>query len=256
MNGVKWFEYTRKNKKAHHTTNSRRGAVSPTRQEKNTCRNVSRSLPTPAPTCFIEICARRTMRRRVLVFAAVVALVWGSPDADEAARKEAEEAHEKAAQKALTDALTDALAMMRHGSARAKEQAARSIAQLAIETTISQPFHPVTCVPHSAAVKTRASLQDAVRLCSCLTHSVVLALACLCNAGSAMHVCALGSCPSWWVCSPARRQERYQLSQRSRPLRPTTRARIWTMGMLLRRARRAQCRPQCDCCPPQRSRCR
>ena len=86
------------------------------------------------------------MRRRLLVFA-MVALAWASPDADEAARKEAEEAHEKAAQKALTDALTDALAMMRHGSARAKEQAARSIAQLAIETTISQPFHPVTCVP-------------------------------------------------------------------------------------------------------------
>ena len=80
--------------------------------------------------------------RRQLVFAAVVALAWCSPDA--------EEAHEKAAQKALTDALTDALAMMRHGSARAKEQAARSIAQLAIETTISQPFHPVTCVARAA----------------------------------------------------------------------------------------------------------
>ena len=88
--------------------------------------------------------------RRQLVFAAVVALAWCSPDAEEAARKEAEEAHEKAAQKALTDALTDALAMMRHGSARAKEQAARSIAQLAIETTISQPFHPVTCVARAA----------------------------------------------------------------------------------------------------------
>ena len=63
-----------------------------------------------------------------------------------AAQREAEEAQEAAAQKALTDALTDALAMMRHGSARAKEQAAHQIAQLAIETTVSQPFHPVTCV--------------------------------------------------------------------------------------------------------------
>ena len=53
-------------------------------------------------------------------------------------------AHEAAAQKALTDSLTDALAMLKHGSARAKEEAANSIAQMAIETTISQPFHPVT----------------------------------------------------------------------------------------------------------------
>ena len=33
---------------------------------------------------------------------------------------------------------------LRHGSARAKEAAAAGVAQMAIETTISQPFHPVT----------------------------------------------------------------------------------------------------------------
>ena len=56
---MKWFEYTRKNKKAHHTTNSRRGAVSPTKQEKNTCRNVSRSLPTNTRTDVLhrDLCA-------------------------------------------------------------------------------------------------------------------------------------------------------------------------------------------------------
>ena len=52
--------------------------------------------------------------------------------------------HEARAQKALTDSLTDALAMLRHGSARSKEHAALQIANTAIETTISQPFHPVT----------------------------------------------------------------------------------------------------------------
>ena len=62
----------------------------------------------------------------------------------QAAEAHAAAAHEAAAQKALTDSLTDALAMLRHGSARAKEMAASGIAQMAIETTVSQPFHPVT----------------------------------------------------------------------------------------------------------------
>jgi len=56
----------------------------------------------------------------------------------------AEEEHEARAQQALKDSLKDALAMLKHGSAHAKEQAAAGIANLAIETTISQPFHPVT----------------------------------------------------------------------------------------------------------------
>jgi len=64
---------------------------------------------------------------------------------DEAAlRKQQVEEHEAAAQKALTDSLTDGLAMLKHGSARAKESAAAGIAQMAHETTVSQPFHPVT----------------------------------------------------------------------------------------------------------------
>merc|ERR1719399_1365813 len=34
--------------------------------------------------------------------------------------------------------------MLKHGSSRAKESAAAGIAHMAVETTISQPFHPVT----------------------------------------------------------------------------------------------------------------
>ncbi len=52
--------------------------------------------------------------------------------------------HEARAQKALTDSLTDALAMLKHGSAGAKESAAQQVALMAVETTISQPFHPIT----------------------------------------------------------------------------------------------------------------
>ena len=63
---------------------------------------------------------------------------------EEAAIRAAQAEQEARAQQALTDSLTDALAMLKHGSAGAKEQAAHGIAQLAIETTISQPYHPVT----------------------------------------------------------------------------------------------------------------
>ena len=94
------------------------------------------------------------MTRRLLLIG-LVALAVGAAQpvaerggseeaAARAAQREAEAAHEAAAQKALTDSLTDALAMLKHGSARAKEEAANGIAQMAIETTISQPFHPVT----------------------------------------------------------------------------------------------------------------
>ncbi len=61
------------------------------------------------------------------------------------------EQYELDAQKALADTLHDAMAMLRHGSASAKENAAEQIAELAVETTISQPFHPVTF--RNAAVK-------------------------------------------------------------------------------------------------------
>ena len=80
---------------------------------------------------------------------AFIAALAGAQDVartneDQRAAAEAAAAHEAAAQKALTDSLTDALAMLRHGSPRAKEMAASGIAQMAIETTVSQPFHPVT----------------------------------------------------------------------------------------------------------------
>ena len=60
-----------------------------------------------------------------------------------AAQSSAEE-HEERAQQALADSLTDANAMMEHGSDSAKESAAQGVAQMAVETTISQPYHPVT----------------------------------------------------------------------------------------------------------------
>jgi hypothetical protein len=72
------------------------------------------------------------------------AVVQRQPQQQEQTEAEAAAAHEARAQQALTDSLTDALAMLKHGSARAKESAASSIAELAIETTVSQPYHPVT----------------------------------------------------------------------------------------------------------------
>ena len=78
------------------------------------------------------------MRMSVVLLAA--ALLAPSARAD----AEAEAEHEARAQKMLSDSLVDAMAMLEHGSETAKEQAARSVAQMAIETTISQPFHPVT----------------------------------------------------------------------------------------------------------------
>ena len=58
--------------------------------------------------------------------------------------RDAAEEHEARAQQQLRDIVQDAIAMLKHGSASAKEQAAGGIANLAIETTVSQPFHPVT----------------------------------------------------------------------------------------------------------------
>jgi len=52
--------------------------------------------------------------------------------------------HEARAQQSLADMIQDAIAMLKHGSLSAKEQAAGGIAQMAVETTISQPFHPLT----------------------------------------------------------------------------------------------------------------
>tara|TARA_B110001452_G_C15161605_1_gene404031 strand:+ start:66 stop:950 length:885 start_codon:yes stop_codon:yes gene_type:complete len=98
------------------------------------------------------------MKRSPLLLAA--ALLLAAPArADEESDAAAE--HEARAQKMLSDSLVDAMAMLEHGSEAAKEQAARSVAQLAIETTISQPFHPVTfrnaCV-RAGIIKQLASL--------------------------------------------------------------------------------------------------
>ena len=59
--------------------------------------------------------------------------------------------HEARAQQELNDSLADAAALLSSGSARSKENAAEGIARMAIATTISQPFHPVTY--RNAAVK-------------------------------------------------------------------------------------------------------
>ena len=72
------------------------------------------------------------------VGARLVLLLLAAAAAQEDADQEAR------AQKALTDMLTDALAMLKHGSAHAKEEAAAGVARMAVETTISQPFHPIT----------------------------------------------------------------------------------------------------------------
>lgn len=164
----------------------------------------------------------------LVVLAASFAPLYAETPEEEAARmqKEAEEAHEKAAQKALTDSLTDALAMMRHGSARAKEQAARSIAQLAIETTISQPFHPVTC----AALFVMRLQSTLCHECSYLSmslhsshHGFLDLLGC---AGSATLACVPGFCRSWSAFSLVPLRAPCRRSPHSRPSRPTIRTQI------------------------------
>jgi hypothetical protein len=75
------------------------------------------------------------MRPRLAVLVALSASAVAQSAADE---------HEARAQQALADSLTDANAMMEHGSDSAKESAAEGVAQMAVETTISQPYHPVT----------------------------------------------------------------------------------------------------------------
>ena len=98
-------------------------------------------LTTPQPTAYdIMSVAWRLVGCVALLLVGVVADERGIATSEQEQR----DAHEAAAQKALTDSLTDALAMLRHGSPRAKEEAAAGIANMAIETTISQPFHPVT----------------------------------------------------------------------------------------------------------------
>jgi len=80
------------------------------------------------------------MRLTLLCFALWAAAVAQHPEEalDEASL------HELRAQQALADSLADAMALLQHGSDRSKEGAAQEIAQMAVATTISQPFHPVT----------------------------------------------------------------------------------------------------------------
>jgi len=59
--------------------------------------------------------------------------------------------NEAFAMQQLSDMLADAAALLSNGSARSKESAAEGIARMALMTTISQPFHPVTF--RNAAVK-------------------------------------------------------------------------------------------------------
>lgn len=97
-----------------------------------------------------------------LLYLVLIALAFIAAEGDEPASPEQQELdHEQRAQKALTDSLTDAIAMLRHGSASAKESAAHSVASMAVETTLSQPFHPVTfrnaCV-NSGVVEELANL--------------------------------------------------------------------------------------------------
>ncbi|KAL3921510.1 MAG: hypothetical protein SGPRY_004881 [Prymnesium sp.] len=97
-----------------------------------------------------------------LFYLVLIALAFIAAEGDEPASPEPQELdHEQRAQKALTDSLTDAIAMLRHGSASAKESAAHSVASMAVETTLSQPFHPVTfrnaCV-NSGVVEELANL--------------------------------------------------------------------------------------------------
>ena len=89
--------------------------------------------------------------RRLLICVAVVTAELSAEQEQKRAEAEAAAAHEARAQKALSDSLTDALAMLKHGSARAKESAAAGIAQLAIETTM--------CAAHPAAACLRPRCQ-------------------------------------------------------------------------------------------------
>eukprot|EP00962_Isochrysis_galbana_P033514 scaffold11233_cov72-Isochrysis_galbana.AAC.1 len=59
--------------------------------------------------------------------------------------------NEARAQQDLQDLVSDAATLLSAGSQRAKESATLQILQLAVETTISQPFHPITF--RNAAVK-------------------------------------------------------------------------------------------------------
>lgn len=82
--------------------------------------------------------------RFVLLLLPLAAAVSRTRPEEQQQQLSAADDHEARAQQSLADMIQDAIAMLKHGSLSAKEQAAGGIAQMAVETTISQPFHPLT----------------------------------------------------------------------------------------------------------------
>ena len=72
------------------------------------------------------------MLARFLALVAAVLFAAAQSDGPSAEEQAAAEEHERRAQQALTDSLTDAIAMLRHGSASAKEQAAHAVSKTGI----------------------------------------------------------------------------------------------------------------------------
>ena len=147
-----------------------------------------------------------------------------------------EDEQEARAQQALADSLTDAMAMMEHGSDSAKESAALGIAQMAVETTISQPFHPVTF--RNACVKAGV-IERLIKLLDPVSGSTPAAQNHALNAleaiatddpttdldnGHAQRICSLGACPhvvrllssqqEWMQAGPPPRRHRRHLGHR------------------------------------------
>ena len=137
-----------------------------------------------------------------------------SPEDDHA--QAAADEHERRAQQALTDSLTDAIAMLHHGSITAKEQAAHGIAQMAVETTLSQPFHPVTfrnaCVRSGVVEELAALISSAAQSTSAKLHALTALEAIATDDpstdldnGHALAVCNAGDNPLPW-CRPISRE--------------------------------------------------
>ncbi|KOO26351.1 hypothetical protein Ctob_012494 [Chrysochromulina tobinii] len=97
--------------------------------------------------------------------------------------------HEARAQQSLADMIQDAIAMLKHGSLSAKEQAAGGIAQMAVETTISQPFHPLTF--RNACVKAGVIDQLVLLLAAIATDDPSTEL----DNGHALAACNAGAVP-------------------------------------------------------------
>ena len=196
-----------------------------------------------------------------------------------AAAQSAEEEHEARAQQALADSLTDANAMMEHGSDSAKESAAQGVAQMAVETTITQPYHPTTfrnaCVKAGtverlislidpatgATINAQRHALSALEVLPPRTHTphTSTLLHGLHPCRPAVHPPPARHSPA----HPARRTPTHLHSARHppcpparRPLRRTTPRRTWTTGTRAGSARWARARRSSDCSPRRRSGCR